>query len=44
MSDLNIEVRDAAIGVGVADRVEDLSVIRKSGCAAAIWRRQVWGF
>ncbi len=34
------EIRNAAIGVGVADRPEDLSVIRKPGCAAAIWRRQ----
>jgi hypothetical protein len=33
-------VRDAAIGVGVADTPEGLSAIRRSGCAAAIWRRQ----
>jgi len=33
-------ISDAAIGVGIADRKEDLSVIAKPGCAAAIWRRQ----
>jgi hypothetical protein len=33
-------VRDAAIGVGVADTPEGLSAIRHPGCAAAIWRRQ----
>lgn len=34
-------VSDAAIGVGVAYSPEELSVIRKPGCAAAIWRRTV---
>ena len=33
-------VRDAAIGVGVADTPEGLSAIQNPGCAAAIWRRQ----
>jgi len=33
-------ISDAAIGVGIADRKEDLSVIAKPGCAAVIWRRQ----
>lgn len=30
---------DAAIGVGVAHRPEDLDVIRKPGVAAALWQR-----
>lgn len=34
------EVRNAAVGVGIADTPEGLSVIRKPGCAAAVWRRQ----
>lgn len=33
-------VRDAAVGVGVADTPEGLRAIRHPGCAAAIWRRQ----
>ncbi|MGF1476032.1 MAG: DUF1826 domain-containing protein [Geminicoccaceae bacterium] len=33
-------VADAAIGVGVADTSDGLSVIHRPGCAAAIWRRQ----
>jgi len=33
-------VKDAAIGVGVAETPEGLSAIRHPGCAAAIWRRQ----
>jgi hypothetical protein len=33
-------VRDAAIGVAVADAPEGLSALRRPGCAAAIWRRQ----
>jgi len=32
-------VKDAAIGVGVADTPEGLSAIHHPGCAAAIWRR-----
>lgn len=40
MSMVKTEVRNAAIGVGFADTPEDLSVIGKPGCAAAIWRRQ----
>ncbi|WP_170470203.1 DUF1826 domain-containing protein [Ruegeria arenilitoris] len=32
-------VKDAAIGVGVAETPEGLSVIHNPGCAAAIWRR-----
>ncbi len=34
------EIRDAAIGVGIADKPDDLAAIRKPGCAASIWRRQ----
>ncbi|KIC40217.1 hypothetical protein RA27_15480 [Ruegeria sp. ANG-R] len=34
------EVRDAAIGVGIADKPSDLAAIYKPGCAATIWRRQ----
>ncbi|MEO0670075.1 MAG: DUF1826 domain-containing protein [Pseudomonadota bacterium] len=41
MSPVQAEVRDAAIGVGVANTPDALSVIHKPGCAAAIWRRQV---
>ena len=33
-------LRDAAIGVGVADTPEGLTAIHHPGCAAAIWRRQ----
>ncbi|APX10885.1 DUF1826 domain-containing protein [Tateyamaria omphalii] len=33
--------REAAVGVGVTDRVENLSAIQEPGCAAAIWRRQL---
>jgi hypothetical protein len=40
MSYLREEVRDAAIGVGVAETPEGLSAIHHPGCAAAIWRRQ----
>jgi hypothetical protein len=32
-------VRDATIGVGVAETPEGLSAIRQTGAAAAIWRR-----
>lgn len=32
--------RDAAVGVGVADTPEGVSVLYRPGCAAAIWRRQ----
>lgn len=32
-------VRNAAIGVGMADTPEGLSAIHRPGCAAAIWRR-----
>ncbi|MEO9873756.1 MAG: DUF1826 domain-containing protein [Anderseniella sp.] len=34
-------VKDAAVGVGVADTPEGLSAIHRAGCAAAIWRRQL---
>lgn len=34
-------LEDAAPGVGFAETAQDLSVIRKPGCAAAIWHRQV---
>jgi hypothetical protein len=33
-------LRDAAIGVAVADTAEGLSALHRPGCAAAIWRRQ----
>lgn len=33
-------VKDAAIGVGLAETPEALSMFLKPGCAAAIWRRQ----
>ncbi len=33
-------VRDAAIGVAIADAPEGLSTIHRPGCAAVIWRRQ----
>lgn len=33
-------VKDAAIGVAVADTPEGLAAIHRPGCAAAIWRRQ----
>lgn len=36
---MQTEVKDAATGVGVAEQIENLSVIHKPGCAAAIWRR-----
>lgn len=34
-------LENAAIGVGIAATPDDLSVIHKPGCAAAIWRRQI---
>ena len=40
MNMLRKVVENAAIGVAVADRAEDLDLIRRPGCAAAIWRRQ----
>lgn len=33
-------VKDAAVGVGVADDPASLGVFREPGCAAAVWRRQ----
>ena len=33
-------VRNAAVGVAVADKPEDLTTFLQPGCAAAIWRRQ----
>lgn len=39
MSLTQIKVKEAAIGVAIADKPEDLAVIQKPGCAAAIWRR-----
>ncbi|MCV3273878.1 DUF1826 domain-containing protein [Roseobacter sinensis] len=33
-------VRNAAVGVAVADKPEDLKTFLQPGCAAAIWRRQ----
>ena len=40
MIDQREEFSDAAIGVGIVDRKEDLQLIAKPSCAAAIWRRQ----
>lgn len=40
MSLVRAEVQDAAIGVAIADRPEDLRTFLQPGCAAAIWRRQ----
>lgn len=40
MSFVRQAVKDAAIGVGIADRPEALSTFLEPGCAAAIWRRQ----
>ena len=34
-------VENAAIGVGMADKPEDLLAIHQPGCAAAIWKRQL---
>ncbi|GAA6158916.1 DUF1826 domain-containing protein [Ruegeria sp. HU-ET01832] len=34
------KIKDAAIGVGIADDPTALSTFLKPGCAAAIWRRQ----
>ncbi|WP_227268161.1 DUF1826 domain-containing protein [Roseobacter weihaiensis] len=33
-------LRDAAIGVAVADRPENLTAFRRPGCVAAIWRQR----
>ena len=33
-------VEEAVIGVGIAETPEDLSLIHRSGCAAALWHRQ----
>ncbi|MEO0766891.1 MAG: DUF1826 domain-containing protein [Pseudomonadota bacterium] len=33
-------IRNAAVGVSVADKPEDLRTFLQPGCAAAIWRRQ----
>ena len=33
-------LQSAAIGVGVADVPENLNILAKPGCAAAIWQRQ----
>ncbi|MEJ6402893.1 DUF1826 domain-containing protein [Yoonia sp. 2307UL14-13] len=41
MSTITKTLTDAAIGVGIADDPAALSVFKKPGCAAAIWRRQM---
>lgn len=41
MTFLSKILRNAAAGVGVAETPEELSVLKKPGCAAAIWRRQI---
>lgn len=40
MSVARVSVRNAAVGVAVADTPEDLKTFLNPGCAAAIWRRQ----
>ena len=40
MTLLRATLREAAIGVAVADEPEGLTALRKPGCAAAIWRRR----
>ncbi|MFK7764007.1 MAG: DUF1826 domain-containing protein [Roseobacter sp.] len=40
MSFIRKTVKDAAVGVGVADNPTALDTFLKPGCAAAIWRRQ----
>ena len=40
MTFVRAAIRQTAVGVAVADIPEDLTVIRKPDCAAAIWRRQ----
>ena len=40
MSVVSIALKDAAIGVGIADDPAALDVFLKPGCATAIWRRQ----
>lgn len=40
MNVVRTSIRDAAIGVGIADDPTSLSVFLQPGCAAAIWRRQ----
>ena len=33
-------LQNAAIGIGVTQTLENLSIITKPGCAASIWQRQ----
>ncbi|MEO9572818.1 MAG: DUF1826 domain-containing protein [Roseobacter sp.] len=40
MNPMRTEVKNAAIGVGIADEPTALDVFLKPGCAAAIWRKQ----
>ena len=40
MTFVRAAIRQTAVGVAVADTPEDLTVIHKPDCAAAIWRRQ----
>jgi hypothetical protein len=40
MNVVRMGLENAAVGVAIADRPDDLDVIHKDGCAAAIWRRQ----
>lgn len=41
MSYVQSALRNAAVGVGIADTPDGLARIRTPGCAATIWRRQV---
>ena len=41
MSFVRQTVAEAAVGVGVADTLEGLETLKKPGCAAVIWRRQM---
>jgi len=40
MNMMRQELQDAAIGVGITQSPENLDVLKKPGCAAAIWQRQ----
>lgn len=40
MNFVRAELKNAAVGVGVADTLEGLAKIEMPGCAATIWRRQ----
>ena len=41
MKTMRRKIENAAVGVGVANRLDDLSAIHHPGCAAVIWRRDM---